>query len=123
MLPNLARAFPDYRFIIATHSPFIVTSNPQAKVYGLLHTSVGRIHSSLIEEANLAASPEEVLREILDVPTTLPVWVENQINQVLTSFDSIKDDRARADAIYARLKELGLVATLKDYEAGTGGAK
>jgi hypothetical protein len=32
-LPSLARAFPRYRFIVATHSPFVVTSFPASNVY------------------------------------------------------------------------------------------
>jgi len=64
-LPKLERAFPKYRFIVATHSPFIVTSNPKANVFGLIHREEKQIFSEHLENSDLAASPNKVLRDIL----------------------------------------------------------
>jgi predicted ATP-binding protein involved in virulence len=60
LLPSLEKAFPNYRFIIATHSPFIVTSNQNANVFGLFHNQEKRIVSEHLEHADLASSPDRV---------------------------------------------------------------
>jgi predicted ATPase len=115
LLPNLAAAFPDYHFIVATHSPFIVTSNPEAKIYALLYDQNQKVVSREIESSSLAASPEEVLREILDMPSTLPIWVERKISEVLTKHESNPDEKEKVAAIYKDLQDAKVASFLKDY--------
>jgi predicted ATPase len=115
LLPNLAAAFPDYHFIVATHSPFIVTSNPEAKIYALLYDHNQKVVSREIDSSNLAASPEEVLREILDMPSTLPIWVERKISEVLTKHESNPDEKEKVAAIYKDLQDAKVASFLKDY--------
>ncbi len=115
LLPNLATAFPEYHFIVATHSPFIVTSNPDAKIYALLYDHNQKVISREIDSSNLAASPEEVLREILDMPSTLPIWVERKISEVLTKHESNPDEKEKVTAIYKDLQDAKVASFLKDY--------
>lgn len=115
LLPSLEKAFPRCKFIVATHSPFIVTSNPKAGVYGLKANEKGHIFSEHLKNADLAASPDRVLREVLDVPTTVPVWVEDSIKEVLRKYSSDIDNEAKVNAIYSELKELGLSDSLFDF--------
>jgi predicted ATPase len=115
LLPNLAAAFPEYHFIIATHSPFIVTSNPDAKIYALLYDHNKKVVSREIDGSNLAASPDEVLREILDMPSTLPIWVEQKISEVLTRHESNPDEKEKVAAIYKDLQDAKVASFLKDY--------
>lgn len=116
LLPSLARAFPDYKFIIATHSPFIVTSNPDAKVYGLLYNSEKRIVSQHLSETDLAGSPDKVLRDVLDVPTTLPIWVENRISEILKKYEGQPDTEEKINSMFEELKRSGLNASLSMFE-------
>lgn len=120
LLPNLEKAFPKYNFIIATHSPFIVTSNPDANVYGLIYNNSHRIVSEHLDKADLAGSPDKVLREILDVPTTLPIWVEHKICEVLKKYDGTPDNKEKVSQMFDELKNLGLNDSLSifDYKSG-----
>ncbi|MDB9999668.1 AAA family ATPase [Porticoccaceae bacterium] len=120
LLPDLAKAFPKYKFIIATHSPFIVTSNPEANVYGLIYNDSRRIVSQHLGKADLAGSPDRVLREILDVPTTLPIWVEKKISEILQKFEGQPDTEEKIKQIFAELKGMGLNDALSvfDYKSG-----
>lgn len=120
LLPKLAKAFPSYRFIVATHSPFIVTSNPEANVYGLIYNDFNRIESQALGKADLAGSPDKVLREILDVPTTLPIWVENKIEQILKKYDGTPDSEDKVSRMFDELKEQGLNEFLPDYNKQSG---
>jgi len=116
LLPSLARAFPDYKFIIATHSPFIVTSNPDAKVYGLLYNSEKKIVSQHLSETDLAGSPDKVLRDILDVPTTLPIWVEERISEILKKYEGQPDTEEKINSMFEELKRSGLNDSLSIFE-------
>ncbi|MBK7363384.1 MAG: AAA family ATPase [Micavibrio sp.] len=90
-LPSLAKAFPNYRFIIASHSPFVVTSFPEANVYGLLHNEENRIVSRLLETSDLSGTPNKILRDVLDVRSNLPVWVEEKLSMILNSNQNLSD--------------------------------
>lgn len=115
LLPSLEKAFPKYRFLIATHSPFIVTSNPDANVFGLIYNERHRIVSEHLDEFDLASSPDKVLREILDVPSTIPVWVEKKIMDVLRKHELIEDGKDKINLIFSELKELGLSDLIGGY--------
>jgi len=102
----LRKAFPSYKFIVSTHSPFVVSSDPIAKVYGLVFEN-NKVVSKHIKQADLAGSPNKILREILDVPSTIPVWVENKIKDVLKSLEQVEGEE-KANRILDALDELGL---------------
>lgn len=114
LLPSLAKAFPRYNFVVATHSPFIVTSDPDANVFSLTHDEQRRILSSHLDSTDLAASPEKVLREVLEVPSTMPIWVETRLRDALMAFDGQVSDKAAVEALFSQLKTLGLNDALAD---------
>lgn len=112
LMPSLAKAFPEYRFIIATHSPFVVTSDPEANVFSLTHDEDRRISSHHLSAVDLAASPEKVLRDVLEVPTTMPIWAENELRKALAEYEALANDPKAMDALFEKLKRLGLNESL-----------
>lgn len=119
LMPALSDAFPQCRFIVATHSPFVVTSDPKANVFSLVHNESRRIESRHLEAADLAASPERVLRDVLEVPSTLPIWAEDALRKALQEYSSQSGDQEAMDRLFARLKAVGLhtgVESLPDPE-------
>ena len=54
VLPHLSAAFPNYNFIVASHSPFVVSSKPGAAVYALVYNENKRVVSRRLSEADLA---------------------------------------------------------------------
>lgn len=115
-LSLLRKAFPNFKFIISSHSPFIVSSDPKASVYALSYDEDKRISSVKLSNADLAGSPNRILKDILDVPTTLPVWVEDEIRGVIEKYENLPDDESKATAILNELKSLGLNNSLSEYE-------
>jgi len=116
LLPNLEQAFPNYKFIVATHSPFVVTSNPNANVYGLIYSGERKIISEHLGKADLSGSPDKILREILDVPTTLPIWVEKKISEILKKYEGQPDTEDKISNMFNELKESGLNDSLAMYD-------
>jgi len=117
LLPNLSNAFPDVRFVISTHSPFIVSSFPEANIYALVRNERQRIVAGKLDLSDVSGTPNEVLREILDVDSNLPVWVEESINQVMAESASLEVSE-RARIVMEKLKELGIADAIVEYQRG-----
>jgi len=93
LMPRLLEAFPDVQFIIATHSPFMVTAVRDSNVYvlrfvsgDLQGVSQRRVTSEKLDAINKAGSAGEVLREVLGVPATTPEWVEKELDEIVARY-------------------------------------
>ena len=113
-LPSLAEAFPNARFIVATHSPFVVSSFQSSRVYMLDHDEDGQIRSTELSERNFSGSANTILRQVLGVESTIPIWVEEIINRRLEQIQG-GDPKESAAQIMESLKALGIVETLGDF--------
>ncbi|MDM8548933.1 AAA family ATPase [Desulfobacterales bacterium HSG2] len=120
-LPSLRRAFPGYKFVVATHSPFIVSSDPHASVYGLIFNDDKRVISERLDNADLSASPNKILRDIMGLPTTLPVWVQEKIEKILEKYSGMDATEENAGKIYGELRELGLSDSVREFVPESGG--
>lgn len=118
LLPSLSAAFPENRFIVATHSPFVVASDPGATVVALTFGATRKISSQILDEADLASSPSIILREVLDVPTTVPMWVEEKIRSILQKHHAEQNPAIRAERIFDELKAAGLNRALAEVNLG-----
>lgn len=112
LLPALEEAFPKYKFIVATHSPFIVTSNQRANVYALSYNDAKQVISTHLEQADLASTPDKVLQDILDVPSTIPVWVEDRIRGILEKYNNIPEDKNKIKDVFNELQIAGVSKAL-----------
>lgn len=100
LLSRLVEAFPNAQFIVATHSPFMVTSVRDSNVYVLryenktiaesnemgFHNLEAHVVSELLDTKNKAGSADEILREVLGVPSTMPEWVGQEINAIVNRY-------------------------------------
>jgi ABC-type glutathione transport system ATPase component len=93
ILSSLLSAFPGAQFVVATHSPFVVSSVKDSNVYVLGYDKVlgenGRtrsVHSVKLDQVNKAGTASEILRDVLGVPVTLPEWAENEIREISGEF-------------------------------------
>ena len=95
LLRRLIEAFPKAQFVIATHSPFIVSSVKDSFVYVLQYdvsdeateTPINRrIFSGRLDTANKAGTASEILRDVLGVPVTLPEWAEDELQSIVRGF-------------------------------------
>ncbi|MFE4833705.1 AAA family ATPase [Arthrobacter sp. NPDC056691] len=106
IVPSLLAGFPDVTFIIATHSPFVVTSTQDSFVYALGADERGHIRSRRVD-VNKSATPDETLMSVLGLDTALPLWAESRLSQLmdeLPASPSTSDLRELRD----QLKDLGL---------------
>lgn len=105
LMPRLLRAFPNVSFVIATHSPFIVTSSPEARVY-VLSRQDGGVEARELDFVNKAASADETLRDVLGVTSTIPIWAEEEYNDLLSSFLSRRPSELTPELLMELRSEL-----------------
>lgn len=132
LLPNLLSAFPRVQFIVATHSPFIVTavrdSSVNVLVYRDLHPDVSlrgiapekSVYSEKLDHINKSASANEILRDVLGVDSTLPTWAENELGQIIGRYknEDMTGDLIRK--IEIDLAQAGLSDFLPEAMVGLG---
>lgn len=91
LMSRLVIAFPDAQFVVATHSPFVVSSVKDSAVYvlgyGTQHFDIksertGSVRSLKLDSALKAGTASEILRSVLGVPVTLPEWAEDELRQI-----------------------------------------
>jgi hypothetical protein len=122
LLRNLLRAFPTAQFVVATHSPFIVSSVRDSTVYVLGYDSKNKVipdarsvYSTKIDPEERTGSASDVLRQVLGVPVTMPIWAEEELDRLSKNFDiaTLTDDDI--ELLRVELTKLGL----DDYFAET----
>lgn len=83
LLPNLLGAFPNVQFIVATHNPFIISSVESSVIYVLNYTKDNKVGSTLLDNVTKAASSNEILREVLGISSTYPLWASSKIDSLI----------------------------------------
>ena len=126
LMSDLLSAFPNAQFIVATHSPFVVSSTRDSTVYALRYfldetksiTERRRIYSERLNLAEKAGTAAEVLREVLGVPVTAPEWVEDELNSIVKRYSQGAIDKGKLEQLEKELKEAGLSEYFSDALAG-----
>lgn len=117
LMRKFLSAFPKAQFIVATHSPFIVSSVKDSSVYVLKYDSVesqvqtginSRISSMKLDNVNKAGTASEILRDVLGIPVTLPEWAEGELRSIADQFKIQEIDSHTIDQLRQKLDAAGL---------------
>lgn len=115
VIGSLLDAFPGAQFIVATHSPFVVSSVKDSSVYVLRYKedkegkrSQRRVFSEKLDNVNKAGAASEILRSVLGVPITLPLWAEDELREISANFSMNTLDGDRINELRYRLERAGL---------------
>jgi predicted ATP-binding protein involved in virulence len=108
ILPSLIEAFPNVQFIISTHSPLIIGSVKESNVYAFRYNAEKKIYNEKLDLINKAKSANEILNEVLGVPFTMPIWVENSLNTIIEKYSSSEVSPTLFKQMREELKSLGL---------------
>ncbi|WP_232666266.1 AAA family ATPase [Pseudonocardia sp. TRM90224] len=108
ILPRLLEAFPNVSFVAATHSPFVVTSVAGAHVYALEYTESGVV-SYRVDPRRGVKSAEEVLRRVLGVGSTLPMWADAALDEIVSDYRDRQMTPELFRQLRLRLDEVGLL--------------
>jgi predicted ATPase len=115
LLPNLLEAFERAQFIVATHSPLIVSSVEHAKVYVLAHGQDGTgVDSHLLDALANSGTANDLLRNVLGLTSTMPIWAEEKIQKVIAEITSRPLTKESMDRLKLTLSELGMAHLIPD---------
>lgn len=119
IVPNLLTAFPQVQFIVATHSPFVVSSVENSNVYALRYKELRtngmggnsqlsrRIFSTKLDQATKAGSASEVLSEVLGVEVTLPDWALDRMETLVEAYKNKAISPAVLEELRLELNAVG----------------
>lgn len=118
ILSNLISAFPNVQFIVATHSPFIVSAVEDSRVYALKYIgSTGqsgfprrgprRVRSIALDQTKKAGSASEILREVLGVSVSMPQWAQDKLEAIVDDFEDAEVNSETLNALRTRLAGSG----------------
>jgi hypothetical protein len=108
VLSDLLASFPNVQFVVATHSPFIVGSVADSNVYVLDYDDGGRVFTTLLDTVNKAGSANEILRDVLGLQFTMPVWVESRLSAIVHNFEQRDFTNETLSDLRAEMNSLGL---------------
>lgn len=102
LMGRLLKTFPNAQFVIATHSPFMVSSVKDSNVYVLRYVSTEtdevengeqiqpsqsiRVIGEELDTVNKAGNASEILREVLGVRVTMPQWAEDALASIVARY-------------------------------------
>ncbi|MBP8275494.1 MAG: AAA family ATPase [Propionivibrio sp.] len=115
-LGNLVRSFPSAQFVVATHSPFVITSVKDSKVYALRYSNLDEdtsnpqsaVTAQEIDFVSKARTADKILDEVLGVSVTLPIWAERDLTQIASKFEKDELSETTINNLRADLKSAGL---------------
>lgn len=107
-LGNLIKAFPNVQFIVATHNPFMITSQKDSNVYVLDYNDEHKVFSRKLDYVNRAGTSNAILRDVLGIDSSMPFWAENELEQIVEKYSKLDFTNDNLALLRAELAEIGL---------------
>ena len=101
-------AFPNVQFIIATHNPFMISAVKDSNVYVLNYNSRHKVFAKKLDYVNKAGTSNAILREVLGIDTSLPVWAEDEIKVIIDKYISKEITQENLTNLRKDLETIGL---------------
>ena len=99
VVPKLIEVFPNCQFLVTTHSPHVITHVEPENLFILKQTDAGIVKEHPLE--SYSKNVDRILEDLMELETTRPDDVTNELRQI---FDQI--DQGKLDAAKSRIEEL-----------------
>ncbi|MFA6210990.1 MAG: AAA family ATPase [Candidatus Obscuribacterales bacterium] len=108
LVTALVRRFDNAQFIVGTHSPFVVNCWPDSAIYAL-RFGEGGISSQLLESSAIKSlTPDDILKEVLGLPFTMPLWAADKLESVMDRYSGQLMTPEIFQSLVSDLKNSGL---------------
>ncbi|ODG91570.1 hypothetical protein BED47_07630 [Gottfriedia luciferensis] len=108
LLPNILNAFPHIQFIVTTHNPFIISSVENSNIYALRYNENKKIESTFLDGVNKAGTSNDILIEALGLSYTMPLWVEEKLENISEKFVNRELDISTLNELEKDMNSIGL---------------
>lgn len=110
ILPKLVKTFPAVQFIVSTHSPHVLSSVRDSSIYSLIYDDDYLVSSKRMEFGQKKTSVTDILRDVLGVSATYPVWVEEELTKITNRYQGKELDQHVYRAIKEDFQKAGLMS-------------
>lgn len=107
-LGNLIKAFPNVQFIVATHNPFMITAEKDSNVFVLDYNDQHKVCSCQLDYINRAGTSNIILREVLGIDSTMPIWAEKTLEAIVSKYSKAELTNATLAELKQELSNIGL---------------
>lgn len=108
LLGDFLEAFPNARFIVATHSPLVVGSVRDSRIYVLTYNESKKVESVELDFSNQAKSAAQILDEVLGVAFTMPIWAEEELSRIIKKYSDKDEESLDFSELHVELQQIGL---------------
>ena len=107
-LGNLIKAFPNVQFIVATHNPFMITSQKDSNVYVLNYNEENKVYSLKLDYVNRAGTSNAILRDVLGIDSTMPTWAAEELDNIIEKYSHCDLSQKNLVSLREELSSIGL---------------
>lgn len=107
-LGNLIKAFPNVQFVVATHNPFMITSQKDSNVYVLNYDEQHKVYSCKLDYVNRAGTSNAILRDVLGIDSTMPIWATEELENIIEKYSHRDFPKDNLEALRTELSSIGL---------------
>lgn len=107
-LGNLIKAFPNVQFIVATHNPFMITSQKDSNVYVLNYNEQNKVYSLKLDYVNRAGTSNAILRDVLGIDSTMPTWAAEELDTIIEKYSYCDFSSKNLASLREELSSIGL---------------
>lgn len=107
-LGNLIKAFPNVQFIVATHNPFMITSQKDSNVYVLNYNDQNKVYSCKLDYVNRAGTSNAILRDVLGIDSTMPMWATEALDNIIEKYSHCDFSNNNLELLRDELSSIGL---------------
>lgn len=107
-LGNLIKAFPNVQFVVATHNPFMITSQKDSNVYVLNYDEQHKVYSCKLDYVNRAGTSNAILRDVLGIDSTMPIWATEELENIIEKYSHRDFSKDNLEALRIELSSIGL---------------
>ena len=86
----------------------MVTAVSNSNVYVLDYSESQKVRSRLLDTANKAGSSNEILRDVLGLPVTIPIWADEEIQHIIDQYAATGWNPESLRGLRADMARLGL---------------
>jgi hypothetical protein len=72
------------------------------------------VNSKYLDFVNKAGTANEILRDVLGLPFTMPIWAEQQVDAIIRRYSQMRLDEQSLTQLRAELRQIGLEKLVSD---------